>query len=286
MTDVTIVVPTHNRPSSLRRCLAALAAQRGAGTIKIVVVDDSSTNAGEVAAAVASQPLARLLRSAAAGPAAARNAGALAATGTFICFTDDDCEPEAEWAAKLIRALKAGADAVGGSTVNGRPGDPFVETSELIVRALQASTHERLSGKVFIPSNNLACRRTLVIDHPFDERYRTAAGEDRAWCARVASAGLTLVLETAAVVAHRPTLGPLGFWRQHLRYGRAAFHFARTTRGHDWHEPREFYIGLLRSGAQAGFNCLLLVLVAQVATITGFLWEAAHRSRGGSTLPA
>jgi len=279
MTDVSIVVPTHNRPSTLRRCLAALAAQRGVGAVEIVVVDDGSTDAADVAAAVASQPLARLLRCAPAGPAAARNAGARAATGTFICFTDDDCEPEAEWAARLIQALTAGADAVGGATVNGRPGDPFVETSELIVRALQISTHERLAGKVFIPSNNLACRRAMVLTHPFDEGYRTAAGEDRAWCARIAAAGLTLTLEAGAVVAHRPQLGLAGFWRQHLRYGRAAYHFARTTPGHEWHEPREFYIGLLRAGARAGVTCLLLVLLAQVATTSGFVWEAAHRRR-------
>ena len=286
MTGVSIVVPTHNRPSTLRRCLAALAAQRGVGIVEIVVVDDGSTAAAEVADAVASQPLAKLLRCTAAGPAAARNAGARAATGAFVCFTDDDCEPEPEWAARLVRALTAGTDAVGGATVNGRPGDPFVETSELIVRALQVSTHERLSGKVFIPSNNLACRREMVLEHPFDEGYRTAAGEDRAWCARIAAAGLRLALEPAAVVAHRPQLGFAGFWRQHLRYGRAAYHFARTTPGRDWHEPREFYIDLVRAGARAGFACLLLVLVAQAATITGFLWEAAHRSRGGSTLPA
>ncbi len=286
MTEVSIVVPTHNRPSTLRRCLAALAAQRGVGAMEIIVVDDGSTAAAEVADAVASQPLARLLRCAASGPAAARNAGARAAVGTCVCFTDDDCEPEPEWAAMLIRALTAGADAVGGATVNGRPGDPFVETSELIVRALQVSTHERLSGKVFIPSNNLGCRRAMVLEHPFDEAYRSAAGEDRAWCARIAAAGLTLALEPAAVVAHRPHLGLAGFWRQHLRYGRAAYHFARTTPSLDWQEPREFYVGLLRSGARAGFTCLLLVLVAQAATTAGFLWEAAHRSRRGSTLPA
>jgi glycosyltransferase involved in cell wall biosynthesis len=244
--------------------------------VEIVVVDDGSTDADEVSAAVASQPLARLLRAAGAGPAAARNAGAAAATGTYVCFTDDDCEPEPAWAARLVRSLEAGADVVGGATVNGRAGDPFVETSELIVRELQVSTRRRLAGRVFIPSNNLACRRTVALTHPFDERFRTAAGEDRAWCASVAAAGLTLTLEPSAVVAHRPVLGLGGFWRQHLRYGRAAYHFARTTPGEDWQEPLVFYIGLLRSGMRSGLACLLLVLLAQVATGVGFLSEAAH----------
>lgn len=244
--------------------------------MEIVVVDDGSTDADEVSAVVAFQPLARLVRAGGAGPAAARNVGAAAATGTYLCFTDDDCEPEPEWAVRLVGALETGADVVGGATVNGRAGDPFVETSELIVRELQASTHRRLAGRVFLPSNNLACRRTLVLAHPFDERYATPAGEDRAWCVSVAAAGLTLTLEPSAVVAHRPVLGLGGFWRQHVRYGRAAYHFARTTPGRDWQEPPAFYIGLLRSAMRTGLSCLLLLVLAQVAISVGFAWEAAH----------
>jgi glycosyltransferase involved in cell wall biosynthesis len=272
---VSIVVPTRNRPSALRRCLGALSGQRGVGTVEIVVVDDGSTDADRVSAVVASQPLARLIRTGGAGPAAARNAGAAAAIGTYLCFTDDDCAPDAEWAVRLVRSLEAGADVVGGATVNGRAGDPFVETSELIVRELQASTQRRLGGRVFIPSNNFACRRTVVLAHPFDERYSMAGGEDRAWCASVAGAGLTLTLEPSAVVAHRPLLDLGGFWRQHVRYGRGAYHFARTT-GRDWQEPPEFYIGLLRSGIRTGIRCLLLVLLAQVATGVGFASEVAQ----------
>jgi cellulose synthase/poly-beta-1,6-N-acetylglucosamine synthase-like glycosyltransferase len=116
----------------------------------------------------------------------------------------------------------------------------------------------------------------VVLAHPFDERYSTAAGEDRAWCASVAAAGLTFMLEPGAVVAHRPALGLGGFWRQHLRYGRAAYQFARSTPERDWQEPPGFYIGLLRSGLRSGFRCLLLVLLAQVASGVGFVAEAAQ----------
>ena len=275
---VSIVVPTRNRQSALQRCLLALAAQRGIGHLEIIVVDDGSTDAEGVSAVVASQPLSRLVRADGSGPAAARNAGAAAATGTYICFTDDDCEPEPDWAMKLVRSLQAGSDVVGGATVNGRLGDPFVEASELIVRELQGSTHRRLEGKVFIPSNNLACRRRVVLAHPFDERYSAPGGEDRAWCARVAAAGLTLRLEPSAVVAHRPTLDLRRFWQQHVRYGRGAYHFARSTPDRDWREPLPFYVGLLRAGSRTSFRCLLLVLLSQVATTVGYT-AAAARSR-------
>lgn len=267
---VSIVVPTRDRPSALRRCLAALAAQRDLGAFEIIVVDDGSRDVDQVARIATSLPLTRLVRARGAGPAAARNAGVAAATGDHICFTDDDCEPEPEWAAKLVRLLQAGTDVVGGATVNGCQGDPFVEASELIVRELQESTRRRLAGRVFIPSNNLACRRSVLMAHPFDERYSAPGGEDRAWCARVAAAGLTLALERSALVTHRPALDLRGFWRQHLRYGRGAHHFARSTPDRDWLEPLTFYVGLVRAGSRTGFRCLLLVLLAQVATVVGY----------------
>ncbi len=273
---VSIVVPTRDRPSALQRCLVALGAQRDIGPFEIIVVDDGSRDAAQVSAIVTSLPLTRLVRTGGAGPAAARNSGVAAASGDYVCFTDDDCEPDSEWAVKLVRLLQAGTDVVGGATVNGRHGDPFVETSELIVRELQASTRRRLAGKVFIPSNNLACRRSLMLAHPFDERYSAPGGEDRAWCARVAAAGLTLALEPSALVTHRPTLDLRGFWRQHLRYGRGAYYFARSTPDRDWLEPMAFYIGLLRAGRRMGVRCLLLVILSQVATGVGYTSAAAQ----------
>ncbi len=282
MTRVSIVVPTKNRPAALERCLKAVAAQKGIGPFEIVVVDDGSADSNGISNLVAAQPLARLLRIHGTGPAAARNAGAQAAIGDVVCFTDDDCEPAEDWALRLLAMLELGADAVGGTTVNGRPGDPFVEASELITRHLQASTQLRLRGRVFIPSNNLACRRSLVLTQPFDERYRTAAAEDRAWCARVAAAGATLALEPSATVAHSPELGLRGFWRQHVRYGRGAFRFARSKPGADWREPPSFYLSLLRAGFSKGLVCASLVLLSQLATGAGFTREAlARRSRGG-----
>jgi len=273
---VSIIVPTRDRPSALQRCLVALAAQRDIGPFEIIVVDDGSRDSAQVSAIVASLPPTRLVRTSGAGPAAARNSGVAAASGDYVCFTDDDCEPEPQWAVKLVRLLQTGTDVVGGATVNGRDGDPFVETSELIVRELQASTRRRLAGRVFIPSNNLACRRSVLLAHPFDERYSAPGGEDRAWCARVAAAGLTLALEPGALVTHRPTLDLRGFWRQHLRYGRGAYYFARSTPDRDWLEPMSFYIGLLRAGSRTGFRCLLLVILSQVATGVGYTTAAAQ----------
>jgi glycosyltransferase involved in cell wall biosynthesis len=280
MTDVSIIVPTRDRPDALARCLAALSAQRDLDALEIIVVDDGSAEVERLAKVVQRFTAARLLRTTGVGPAAARNVGVAASTGQFVCFTDDDCEPASDWAARLVESLVTGADATGGQTVNGLPDDVFVEASELIVRELQDSTLRRLGGHgVFIPTNNLASRREVLHQHPFDEGYSRPAGEDRAWCASVAGVGLQLRLEPRAVVVHRPALGWRQYWRQHVRYGHGAFRFAMRRPNRAWREPPGFYLRLLREALRISPTCLLLVLLAQVATAVGFISEAV-RSEG------
>ncbi|MBW0001644.1 MAG: glycosyltransferase family 2 protein [Verrucomicrobia bacterium] len=86
---VSAVIPTRNRKELLRRVLHALQAQ----TVRseIICVDDGSTD-GTAAMLGAEFPQVRTLRrEVSRGPAAARNAGARAATGEFLLTLDDDC---------------------------------------------------------------------------------------------------------------------------------------------------------------------------------------------------
>jgi glycosyltransferase involved in cell wall biosynthesis len=83
------------------------------------VVDDASASAAAVEEAE-DRPQVRLMQSGA-GPAAARNSGASAALGTYICFTDDDCEPQPDWGERITASLRKRAAAVAGLTVNGLP---------------------------------------------------------------------------------------------------------------------------------------------------------------------
>src|SRR5438132_988303 len=132
-----VIVPTRNRPGSLAACLDALARQRGIADLELVVVDDGSLEPGRVGAAVAGSK-ARLLRSERPrGPAAARNLGAGAAAAPILLFTDDDCEPAPDWAARMTAAVERGADVVAGLTDNGRPGDPLASASETILEYVQ-----------------------------------------------------------------------------------------------------------------------------------------------------
>jgi glycosyltransferase involved in cell wall biosynthesis len=270
MTRVAAVVPTRDRPHSLARCLDALDGQRALPELEVVVVDDGSRDAAAVAAAVASSARARLVRfERSRGPAAARNRGAREADAQVLLFTDDDCEPAPDWAARLTTAIDSGADVAAGTTVNGRPNSPLAAASETIRAYLQHRT-------TFAASNNLGLAARILRDIEFDESYRY--GEDRDWCARVIRAGHSLTAEPRAVVVHRQNLDVSAFLRQQFGYGRGAYRFRRRHERIGRFEPPGFYTGLLGRGFEQGVMPGMLVGVAQAATAAGFVAEALRRS--------
>ena len=90
---LSVVVPTRNRPLALRRLLTDIAAQTiGKADFEIVVVDDGSTPAVDIATVTDGLELdVRLLRrDAHPGAHESRLAGAEAARGARVLFLDDD----------------------------------------------------------------------------------------------------------------------------------------------------------------------------------------------------
>jgi len=256
---ISVVVPTRDRPKALEECLAALVRQ--SAPLEIVVVDDGSTAQAEIEAIVARHPPVRLVRLEGRGPAAARNAGARAAGGDVLCFIDDDCVAEEDWAERLAAALEH-ADAAGGATLG--TGGPIAEAAELIAHAPAAAAP-------FTPSNNLACWRQLLVSEPFDERFPDAAGEDREWCARIVGKGYRLASEPEARVTHNQELSLASFLRRQYRYGRAAYRFRIARGGAPRLERPGFYADLLRRGFAKGARVGMLVVLAQAATAAGWI---------------
>jgi glycosyltransferase involved in cell wall biosynthesis len=266
------VVPTRNRPDSLLRCLAALQAQ-SYEPLEVIVVDDGSEDGAEVATVVNAHR-ARLVRGQGRGPAAARNLGVREASGDFLCFTDDDCEPEPQWVDALVSRLRAGADAVAGATLS--VGSALATASELAAHAPSAVAPPPGSDVAFAPTNNLACRRRAFDATPFDESFPDAGGEDREWCARLLEGGHVLALESGARIIHRQQLTLGSFLRQQARYGRGAFRFRRRGAAVRPFESAGFYGALLREGFRQGAGVGLLLVAAQVATAVGYAegwWE-------------
>jgi glycosyltransferase involved in cell wall biosynthesis len=274
---ISVIVPTRDRPHALARCLEALAAQTVADTLEVIVVDDGSIAARAVRETVNLHRRARLVRAAGAGPAAARNLGVRHARGPALCFTDDDCVPDEEWAERLAEALDRGADAAAGTTLSG--GGALGEASELVAHAPAAAAGD--GSLQFAPSNNLACQKRVFEAIQFDESYPIAAGEDREWCARLNAAGYVLRLEEYARVVHHQDLTAGTFLRQQFRYGEGAYRFRRGSDERRPLEPRSFYTALLRRGFAKSVSVGFLVTVAQLATAAGFArsWAKERRLR-------
>lgn len=103
---LSVVMPMFNAASTVERALAPLLRMRDAGEVhEILVVDDGSTDGS--AARVAALPGLRLLRNPVqAGPGAARNLAAAAASGTHLWFVDSDVVVAADAARVVLRELR------------------------------------------------------------------------------------------------------------------------------------------------------------------------------------
>ena len=118
---VTVVIPTYNRATELRRALANLECQT-AGALEVIVVDNSSTDGTQAlieGLAAQWQGRLRYLRKAPEGPASARNAGMAAANTPYVLFHDSDVELSPQWVELALARLEAdpGLGAVGGYIV-------------------------------------------------------------------------------------------------------------------------------------------------------------------------
>jgi glycosyltransferase involved in cell wall biosynthesis len=90
MVAVSIVIPTRNRPDSLREALRSIEAQTLEGDYEVVVVTNGSKDGNRTADVVRDCPAAREVRLERASAAAARNLGASVSGGRVLVFLDDD----------------------------------------------------------------------------------------------------------------------------------------------------------------------------------------------------
>jgi GT2 family glycosyltransferase len=191
---ISVVVATCNRPDVLARTLDALSAERQQvppHVYEVIVADDSRNDATRVAVAQRF-PEARYVEGPRRGPAANRNRGAALASGEWLAFIDDDCQPVEGW----LRALCEQADAGRVDVVEGRIVVPDKHDSPF------RRYVENLSGGNFW-SGNLAIRRDAFTRlGAFDEDFLEAGGEDMEFGERIRRAGVRTMFSTAATVVH------------------------------------------------------------------------------------
>ncbi|WP_052573482.1 glycosyltransferase [Haloferula sp. BvORR071] len=233
--SISVIVCTRNGSPRIAACLRALEKQTLPAR-EVIVVDDGSTD-GTADLVERGFPLILLLRLEPGGLSAARNAGAEAATGEFVAFTDDDCEPDPDWLAGLAECFAHGWDAAGGPNL---PPPPHDAIQAVVAAAPGAPSHVMLDDEEaeHLPGCNIAVRRTAYFEiGGFDPIFRTA-GDDVDFCWRLREKGYRLGFAPTAFVWHhrRPSLRT--YLRQQIGYGKAealliAKHPARFTANGD-----------------------------------------------------
>ena len=229
----SVIVCTRNGRERIGRCLTAIQKMTGGGFETIVVDDGSTDGTGDFV--VKNFPVVRLIRLEASGLSQARNAGAAAAHGEILAFTDDDCEPDRDWITRL-RPLYAQGNfaAIGGPNL---PPPPRTWEEAVVCAAPGAPSHVMLDDveAEHLPGCHLTVTRAAFDQiGGFDPQFHTA-GDDVDFCWRLREAGHRLGFAPGAFVWHwrRPTIRT--FLRQQLGYGQAerlllAKHPARFSR--------------------------------------------------------
>lgn len=281
----SIIIPTRDRSEQLSRCLQALTVLTyPRERFEVIIVDDG----GRIPVSRALAPFRakldlKLLIQRSGGPAAARNAGAAQAKGRFLAFTDDDCTPASDWLSALAARFAVAPERVfGGQVLNALPDNLCSSASQLVNDYLYAYFNARPDDARFFTSNNLAVSSDSFRKiRGFDTGFPFAS-EDRDLCDRWLHAGYRMSYAPEVVIHHAHPLTLGRFCYQHHKYGRGKFRFdrMRARRGHGCItiESASFYIRLLRhpltlshgprAWAEAG-----LVILSQVALVSGFLWE-------------
>lgn len=220
------------------------------------------------------------------GPATARNTGAKHAKGEYVVFLDDDCSPIPDWLEILEqRCAKFPGCMIGGKTINGLADNPYAEASQILVSYLyEYYNMDGKKGALFFTSNNITIPFKLFhIVGGFDQKYLSAAAEDRDFCDRWLFSGFKMEYDPDIIIIHHHELNFKKFWKQHFGYGYGAskFHRMRSKRSGEKLrlEPLSFYINLMlyalnRTGRRSFFVAILL-FISQFANALGFLLELA-----------
>lgn len=161
--EVSVVVPTYNRPQYLRAAIDSVFAQTFTDWELIVADDGSESETAAYLAALASPPKVKVLRLAHTGnPGAVRNAACRAARGEYIAFLDSDdvwlpeklglqvaslrSHPQRGWSHTAFAVIDESGELLRGARARWWPAvegwileslirmEPVIATSSLIVR--------------------------------------------------------------------------------------------------------------------------------------------------------
>lgn len=243
---LSVVLCSLNGAQGVDRCLRALEGQTIRSSLELIVVDDGSTDS---TSDIANAHGALVIRHATnRGISAARNSGTGISMAPIVAFLDDDCEPESQWAERLIAGYDEHTVGVGGQLlVGGRSGlmlGYLRRHNPLAPQELDLAKSKRLFYRLYLylrrqwvvpqlhckryvfsfAGANMSIRRQAILDvDGFDERIRFGS-EDEDLCRRLLFAFPTknLVFLPEAKVIHHFRPSQRDMMRRRRAYGRGS----------------------------------------------------------------
>jgi glycosyltransferase involved in cell wall biosynthesis len=216
--SVSVIICSYNGAKTLTACLDSLG-KLNYPDYEVILVDDGST---DDTAYIASQfPNVRYIHQTNHGLSYARNAGAAAARGEILVYTDSDCMADVDWLYYLIGTLTSGDYAgVGGPNIT-PPAENWVQAC--VAAAPGGPSHVLLTDTVaeHIPGCNMAFYK-WAFDNVggFDAEYRKA-GDDVDFCWRLQQSGCVIAFSPSAMVWHHRRFTLRTFFKQQDGYGEA-----------------------------------------------------------------
>jgi glycosyltransferase involved in cell wall biosynthesis len=213
---ISVVIPARNASRTLGYQLRALARQDYGGEWEVIVADNGSTDdTRSVAQRWAGELPVRVVDAARrSGAAGARNAGAAAAHGEVLAFTDADDAVVRGWLTAVSTIDGPGERFATGPIFRFRDGqDPPAEPRDLPARALpHMGFLDYADGTNFLVTRSLFERVG-----GFDETIRTGEDVDLSWRLQLADVPIEVLPD--AQVAVRERVGARGVLRQYYGYG-------------------------------------------------------------------
>ncbi|MEU6020735.1 glycosyltransferase family 2 protein [Micromonospora sp. NPDC047134] len=217
MGDVTVIIPSRDRPRDLRRCLLALRENDLRHLREVIVVDDASRVAVGDEVDLANLPVRVLRNDSPQGAMAARNRAAGEADSAILAFLDDDALPRQDWLSVIVTALD---ETRGGITGRVLPFDQGVVSRARQARYVQRY-HALTEGQSvdFFAGGNSAAWRDL-----FDRAGGFSAlgvGGDNSLVAGLERLGHPVCFVPDLVIVHRNGKGVLRAFQDAYHAGRS-----------------------------------------------------------------
>lgn len=154
------------------------------------------------------------------GPAAARNAGANAASGKWILFNDSDCIPTESFLTGFLSACDGSIGYAGNVRSFGNDRlSRYYESQEILLPYKSYNYKGDFAPQYLITANALIWREAFEEINGFNELLQIAGGEDIDLGLRLSQIG-NLSYANKSIVLHDFSDGWKGFRKRFVRYGK------------------------------------------------------------------